>query len=230
MTKSYMEDIEVKNEELLGILEDYRELFLAEDSKKYFFSQCLNEKDRRDYWVGERHLNEILSQGGRHEGFPDCCYSKEVSAHREGHRFYTDDAPALFKKNTTAQISSCNSRLMSFLGARYTALSAIYPPGGFISWHNNANASAYNLIFTWSETGEGNFKYVDPITKEIVVMPDKKGWQCKAAYFGNYREPESLFYHAAETDCWRITLSFTFNTDDASIDYRRDVIEDIKTP
>ena len=49
----------------------------------------------------------------------------------------------------------------------------MYPPGGYISWHNNANASAYNLIFTWSETGDGYFKYIDGETKEEIVIKDK---------------------------------------------------------
>ena len=49
----------------------------------------------------------------------------------------------------------------------------------FIGWHNNANASAYNLIFTWSETGDGYFKYVDGYTGDEIVIPDKKGGNVK---------------------------------------------------
>ena len=45
----------------------------------------------------------------------------------------------------------------------------MYPPGGYISWHNNANASAYNLVFTWSESGNGYFKYIDGETKKEIV-------------------------------------------------------------
>ena len=73
-----------------------------------------------------------------------------------------------------------NQDLIEWLGVRHNALTAIYPPGGYISWHNNANASAYNLIFTWSESANGQFNYVDPSTKEVVVMRDVEGWQCKS--------------------------------------------------
>ena len=118
---------------------------------------------------------------------------------------------------------------MSWLGVKNNALTAWYPPGGFISWHNNANAAAYNLIFTWSETGEGQFEYVDPISKKVVVMQDKPGWQCKAAYFGHYGEPERLFYHAAKSDCWRCTVSFTFDTSVLSAELREDLLEEISS-
>ena len=46
----------------------------------------------------------------------------------------------------------------------------------------------YNLVFTWSETGDGQFQYMDTKTGETVVMKDRKGWQCKAGYFGSYGE------------------------------------------
>ena len=101
---------------------------------------------------------------------------------------------------------------------------------GFISWHNNANASAYNLIFTWSETGDGYFKYIDGYTGDEIVIPDKKGWQCKAGYFGAYNEePEKLVYHTASTDCWRITVSYIFNREEMSLGLQEDVIEEIKS-
>jgi hypothetical protein len=230
MSKPHMEDIPVRNETLLTILNEYVSFIKDENFETNMHLQCQNERDRKDYWVGERHLKEIVDQGTRHEGFPDAVVGYEMGVHREHHQFYSRKADALYKKEKTAHLAWMNESIMRWLGARHTALTAVYPPGGFISWHNNANAAAYNLIFTWSETGEGAFKYVDPITKEVVVMPDKQGWQCKAAYFGPYNEPENLFYHAAETDCWRITCSFTFNIDPASVEYRQEIIEDIKTP
>ena len=60
-------------------------------------------------------------------------------------------------------------------------------------------------------------------------MKDHAGWQCKAAYFGHYDEPERLFYHSASTDCWRFTVSFMMNTSTLSEEIREDLIEDIMT-
>ena len=33
----------------------------------------------------------------------------------------------------------------------------------------------YNIVFTWSETGEGYFKYRDPHTEKDILMKDVKG-------------------------------------------------------
>lgn len=227
---NYMEDVPVRNEELLGILNEYVEFMRQPEFEKYMHRNCEQHKDQADYWAGDRHKDEIIAQGTHHEGFPDSMFGYEVSVHREGHEFFKRNAPAIYRRDATSQIANLNAQMMNWLGTKHNALTACYPPGGFISWHNNANAAAYNLIFTWSETGDGRFKYVDPISREVVVMEDHKGWQCKAAYFGHYGEPENLFYHAAETDCWRITVSFTFNTDEASVEFREEILEDIRTP
>jgi hypothetical protein len=123
-----------------------------------------------------------------------------------------------------------NYEFMNYLSTKTCALAVLYPPDGFISWHNNANASSYNLIFSWSETGNGYFQYVDGDTGEIVKLQDNQGWQCKAGYFGNYGEHESkLCYHSAKTDCWRMTVSFIFDRTDMSLGIQDDVIEDIMT-
>ena len=226
---SYMQDIPVKNRDLLKRLNRYRDFLMndLESFQKNYHLQCKQDASQRHYFVGERHLQDIMNQGRDHEGFPDSVYGYELGVHRKNHIFHSDDATPLFRKESNAHLGWMNKEIMGWLGVRHTALTAFYPPGGFISWHNNANVPAYNLIFTWSETGDGEFNYVDPATKEIVTMEDKKGWQCKAAYFGHYREPERLFYHAAKTDCWRITVSFTFDTSTLSEELREDLIEDI---
>jgi hypothetical protein len=122
-----------------------------------------------------------------------------------------------------------NTKLQTVLGTFHNALCVVYPPDGFIAWHNNANASAYNLIFTWSETGDGYWKHIDPNTNEEVLVPDVPGWRCKAFYFGAYKDdPKDIVYHMASTDCWRMTISYMF--DRKHKDYWLDVIEEIETP
>ena len=226
---SYMQDVPVRNRHLLRLLNQYRD-FLMNDLDGFqenFHLTCQEDASNRHWWVGDDYLREVINQGTDHEGFPDSMHGYEVSVHRKGHEFFTRDAAPVFRKEKTAELSTMMKNLIDWLGVRHNALTAFYPPGGYISWHNNANASAYNLIFSWSETGNGYFKYVDPETKEVVKMKDHSGWQCKAAYFGHYGEPERLFYHAASTDCWRITVSFTFDTSDLSELFREDLLEEI---
>ena len=228
---SYMQDVPVNNSELLGLLDAYKD-FLKRDIpsfQKDFYLACAQQARQRHFWAGQEHLDEILNQGTHHEGFPDAMYGYELGVHRKGHEFFNPDVHPSVRKDRTSELANLNTNIMEWLGTRTNALTAFYPPGGFISWHNNANAAAYNLIFTWSENGDGQFEYVDPISKEVVVMKDKPGWQCKAAYFGHYGEPERLLYHAAKTDCWRVTVSFTFNTTDLSAQFREDLLEEIST-
>ena len=228
---SYMQDIPVNNTELLGILDEYRNYLMKDipDFERTFHKSCGEQARQRHFWAGQDHLDEILAQGTRHEGFPDQMYGYEMSVGRKGHEFYNKNVHPSVRKDRTADLAWMNRQVMEWLGVKNNALTAFYPPGGFISWHNNANAAAYNLIFTWSETGDGQFEYVDPATKEVVVMKDKPGWQCKAAYFGHYGEPERLFYHAAKSDCWRCTVSFTFDTSQLSAELREDLLEEISS-
>ena len=73
----------------------------------------------------------------------------------------------------THMLSDLNDKMMNFLSVKHNALAAVYPPGGFIAWHNNANAPAFNLIFSYSESGAGWFDYIHPETKEVIRCQDK---------------------------------------------------------
>ena len=63
----------------------------------------------------------------------------------------------------------------SELGAHTSALLSYYPPGGFVGWHTNYDANAYQVLFTWSETGEGFFEYYDKQKDEIIKIDDVPG-------------------------------------------------------
>ena len=83
---SYMQDIPVRNRELLKRLNRYRD-FLMNDVPQFendFHAQCQEDRSNRHYWVGDVHLQEIMDQGTAHEGFPDSFYGYELSTHRKG--------------------------------------------------------------------------------------------------------------------------------------------------
>ena len=70
----------------------------------------------------------------------------------------------------------------SQLGAHTSALLSYYPPGGFVGWHTNYDATAYQVLFTWSD-GNGYFRYYDMAKDEVVTIQDVEGWQCRHYYF-----------------------------------------------
>ena len=93
------------------------------------------------------------------------------------------------------------------IGAHTSALLCYYPPGGYVGWHTNWDAGAYQILFTWSD-GNGHFRYYDKENDEIITLPDVKGWQCRHYYFGS--QPHDLCWHSAYSGGERITLAYKF--------------------
>jgi len=220
---NYMRDINLKNKEFLDILNEYKDVLLQRDhpDDEPFIARnnrvLFKTKDAQD-WVSDQYMEEIISMGDRHNGYPAALKGYSGLKHTD-----IDSPITASIKDAT---SILDTKLIEFLSCRNNALNACYPPGGFISWHNNANASGFNIIITYSETGEGWFDYWDTEKKERIRVQDKKGWQAKMSYFGEYHTPDSLCYHAAYTDCYRITVSFVFAEADA---FWEEVIEDLET-
>lgn len=221
-----MKSVKVLNPEVLQILNEFKDIWYdnLELMKSTFF---LDHPDsNREEYIGDEYRNKIINMGRAHNGYPEKLkgYSlKDIGGDKQFAKKRAESGFLIPKKYV-----ELNTKLQTILGTNSNALCAVYPPDGFIAWHNNANAAAYNLIFTWSETGDGYWKHIDPITKEEVLVPDVAGWQCKAFYFGAYEDgPENLVYHMASTDCWRMTISYVF--DRKHKDYWLDVIEEIET-
>lgn len=230
---SYMIDIPIKNKEFLELLEDCRKILTddIESFKKYCHKHCEDEHDEatRDKWMSEKYLRHLIEvEGDRHEGFPDHMVAYSFKPHQpEANIFSRDNKNPEYRSEILTRVYDANTKLVNFLGAKNNALFSFYPPGGYISWHNNWNACAYNLICTWSETGEGWFKYRNPVTGEIITFEDVPGWQVKAGYFGSQREKDKVLYHAAQTDCWRVTVSFIWDHRESSENLQEDLVYEI---
>jgi hypothetical protein len=218
-----MKSVSIKNKEILNVLDEFIDLWWDKketDLTKFY----LGGKDvNRDDYISDEYKNKIMNMSTFHEGFPEKIRAYSLKNNSQEKNII---------KECDIKISNdyikLNEKIQILLSTRHNALCSVYPPGGFISWHNNANAPSYNLIFTWSETGNGYWKHVDPYTGKNVVIPDVPGWQCKAFYFGAYEDrPEDLVYHMASTDCWRMTISYIF--DRTHKQFWKDVIEEIET-
>ena len=233
-------DVPINNEELLEVLNKFK-WFFDERRNLENFVHVTCEGDRREDFIGDNAqfgLEYVMGQGHNHEGFPDSLKAYSLDSEKivnnvkkfDRHGDAKEAEQQLWLAEATKNYSLWNKELIELLCVRNNALAALYPPKGYISWHNNANASAYNFIFTWSEHGDGYFDYVDTSTGEVVRIPDVKGWQCKAGYFGSYAEHEDkLVYHSAATDTgWRLTISFMLDQSDLSLGMQEDVISEIK--
>jgi len=225
----YLKHIEVNNPELLAILDEYAKLHKWDGFEKNAHCTAKEHARQRPYYVGEKYMNEIMAMGTSHDGFPEHLLGYNFKLSERGHLIFENDADPLFRRDFTHHLSDLNDRMMNFLSTKHNALCAVYPPEGFISWHNNQNAPGFNLIFSYSENGQGWFDYVHPETKEVIRCQDEPGkWTCKAAYFGSFEEPDKRLYHAASSGGeWRTTVSYIFDWTEAGADLREMVLEDI---
>lgn len=206
----------------LEMLSPVKEKVIDQNWYKDINLTCNRFMGEADKWTGTKELHRTIAMERDHDGFPEV-----ISAYSFG-----SDNLQYIKTDRCSEISNGIARLQQHVAGRLmlrkNALFAVYPPGGFISWHNNANASAYNFIFTWSESGAGWFKYWDMEKQEMVTFQDKPGWQCKAGYFGGYADPKHTWcYHSARTDCLRMTVAFTLTRDEMSIKLQDQIIEEI---
>lgn len=206
--------VNVVNQEVLDILTNYSDWFFASDLTK--LTEIANSEERHkgmklEEACGTNHLHEIVDKGDEHIGFPERTMSVDIGT--------SDSAPKEHKDRK----NKLSTDLCSYLGARNQAVNVFYPEGGFMGWHNNWNASGYNILLSYSKEGEGFFRYLDPITKEVVTMQDKPGWTCKVGYYGRKSEPEKIYYHCAGSYEPRITLGFVV----PHLEIWRNMIEDI---
>ena len=219
-------DVEINNQQVLESLNKFKDFILKKRDEGVLDKDLdLNAKDHtRDRWLADDYMHRIIDRGRGHEGFPESMRSYH------GLMPNTGGAAQSFRESYEpyrAMSRQLNMDLMTELSARNNTLVTVYPPGGWISWHNNANAAGYNVIFSWSEDGNGWFDYWDMDKKERVRVPDHSGWQCKMTYFGSYDEPDKLCYHAASTDCLRISVAYVWGRNEAMW---QDIIEDIENP
>lgn len=213
-----MKTIPIRNKELLAILDQFVPVFGDIEFDKVDMDRDTSDLDS---FYSEGFLKHIVHKHKEHDGYPD----RLVGCSLCPDQFSSSDHDMWDR--VIKPCESAKEELQSWAGTRNHALSAVYPAGGFISWHNNANAPGYNVLFTWSSEGDGQFDYIDPITKEHIVVPDVKGWQCKFGYYGTYDEPDKLIYHAAKTNCLRATIAYMFNPNETGKQMAEMLIEDI---
>jgi hypothetical protein len=223
MSQVPVRDIDLQNQDFIDILNEYKDVLLHRENPEDLpliakEIPIRHEDDKAEDWVSDEYMHNVIKMGREHDGFPKILKGFSGLKHED------DSTRGKVIKDASRVL---NTKLIEFLSCKNNALNACYPPGGFISWHNNANAPGYNIIITYSETGEGWFDYWDIAKKERVRVQDKPGWQAKMTYFGPYDSPDKLCYHAAYTDCYRITVAFVFAEAD---NFWQEVIEDLENP
>lgn len=220
-----MSEITIRNKDFLNTLNQISDEFFAMDNydnpEAYMYS---NEEDMSngEYFCSQEYLDDCMS---RDEliGAPDRHFAQPISKMVRVDPKWKD-----YMKRVKYDFAS-------EIGAHTSALLSYYPKGGFVGWHTNYNASAYQVLFTWS-TGKGFFRYLDKKTGKLVTHQDVAGWQARHYYFGPEEEPENHCWHSAYAGGDRLTLAYKFcgygkndPRDQQARDMRDLLIEEIET-
>lgn len=216
-----MNSIPIINQKLEKILNDFKDELLANDLSILGFKNIENPNDYQFFCSTER-LNDLKSQKILEQADDAICISlSKTSLSELNSKLNTNLADWDEQKGyIVARPRFVSVRKQMFDN---NALAAVYPANGYMSWHTNADAPGYNVLMTWSETGKGFFRYQDPITKEIITMHDKPGWNCKVGYFGKHTETDKLFWHCCGTEELRVTVAWVFPTLEAAESFQNKV-------
>jgi hypothetical protein len=190
--------------DLLQILTEFSDWFFARDNsdlesyvgKNPNFKK-ISIKELAEEATGMAYLQKAMEDPKKY-GFPSHSWGIELA---HDHAYY--DA-----KDIKDRASKTNDKLMDFFGARNNALQMYYPAGGYIGWHNNANARGYNIVLSCNPGADGEFEHWDHVNNKLNVFKDQSGWNCKVGYFGGFDEPEKMYWHCARTRSPRLTLSY----------------------
>lgn len=219
-----MSEVNIRNSELLEVLNGFSDEMLSKPSyndEKYWTFREWQDIGKGEYYCSRDYLDECLSRDEL-VGPPDRYFAQPIS------KMVRED-----KEMWEGFMQKVKYDFASELGAHTSALLSYYPPGGFVGWHTNYDANAYQILFTWSETGDGYFRYYDKQKDEIVTIQDVAGWQCRHFYFGAGHEEDLHCWHSAYAGCQRITLAYKFvnggsvdNPEDAQARAMRDLLID----
>jgi len=199
-----MAEITIRNKELLATLNSFVDGMVnteGYDDPKYHTMRDECDTTKGEYYCSKDYLDECLARTEL-VGVPDRYFASPISNMVRQDKDKWSDYMQRVKYDFAAEIGAHTSALLSY-----------YPTGGFVGWHTNYDANAYQVLFTWSKTGDGYFKYLDNETGEIITEQDVKGWQARHYYFGAEDEPEHHCWHAAYAGCERITLAYKFVND-----------------
>lgn len=222
------------NPELMEILNKFVEDIYAEDLDSIKFHGVKDAeqkwgtelpKDEGFYYTSEEHLkymqNDKTYEDPIDNGFAEV--TRGINLSQPGSRV-PDSIKDIMKH--------LDRKLNAYFCTAFTAVNMYYPKDGFMGWHNNENCPGWNVIMSYTpEPHQGFFRFIDPITKEIVTLNDDEnmmnGWTVKVGYYGGHEEEDRQVWHCARTgNNNRITLAYVIP--DEHKEFWDLMVEDIK--
>lgn len=190
-----MREILIKNESIINRLNGFIKAFNKAGINELPIQFRRASNENKDYAVSDKYLEVMLREN---TGPPHTVKGCDLCA-------WVLDRDRPMSKAWKDIHDDISTNFTRELGAQQNALACYYPPGGFIGWHDNRDVPGYTVLFNWSETGNGFYRYRDSETHKVITIPDKIGWSCKTGYYGD--GPLSTF-HCAATKEPRWSIAF----------------------
>ena len=105
--------------------------------------ELLTEKDA-DYYTGNEYFEKIKSMGRAHNGFPEIVVSHSFGIGQL--RFIKEEKVTQKIPEVTLNQTSFLSNIQTTFNLKRAALFAVYPPGGYISWHNMQPCTVLGML------------------------------------------------------------------------------------
>jgi hypothetical protein len=204
-----MKEVCLKSQRLTKILSGITEDVFKEENIKRL-SEEARRKEKKDNLITDLHsVDDAYFRKALKYPLKDFAYPR--AALGIGTISTDSDMSSFFHELVAKKLM----RLQNTVGSAQNALCMLYPDDGYIGWHHNGNAPGYNVLFSYSQDGDGHFKYYDKEKDEVVYIYDKPGWNVKCGYYpSEVKEPNRVYWHAASTKKARLSIAFVINNRD----------------
>ena len=179
------------NPEVYDTLYNFSDWFFQQDRELIHLH---GKPDIDEYHTSQEYLNIVDKE--THEGFPEEVYGIDLATTYEISEEYRE------------KLRQLDRVLNPIFASKFNAVKMYYPKSGFMGWHNNWNCPGYNILLSYTKTGNGFFRYRNPVTKEITTINDTPGWSVKAGYYGDKHEDNKVYWHCARAYEERLTLGY----------------------
>ena len=202
--------------EILTLLNEWKDFVWGLDMSRLMKRRGkFFREDRAEYAASIECLGSMIHE--EHDGFPP-----------DSHGYDFNQIATWVKNDQNVDMEYADliqekgqwldKQLGGILSIRFCALKMWYPKDGYIAWHNNWNVPGYNILFTYSETGNGYWRHINPtgstgpinkpIDNNLIHIPDVPGWHMKTGYYGKKEESEKIMWHSAYAGEPRLTLGY----------------------
>ena len=110
--------------------------------------------------------------------------------------------------------------IIKLVGTHHVSVSGhfLYPPTGYMGWHTNYKVPCKRLYITYAtEDKKSFFRYIDPLSKEVITDYDDKGITIRE--FDVTGRPPYL-WHCVGSECMRLSFGYQIRLNNLKMNFQ----------